>query len=140
MVMSLRLLPSMNWSGSAMTLGILLTMNTSAPRLKTFSATYPLIPLTKVTTAMTADTPITTPNSVSTDLSLLAQSDSRAIRIASEVVISACPWTVSESPSLAVFYAPPCIPSLVAGHSQQSGQHTTKVALATVVEGPLSPQ
>ena len=53
------------------------------------------MPLTKVTTAITADTPITTPSSVSTDRSLFAQSDSSAIRIASEVVISACPCDIT---------------------------------------------
>ena len=43
------------------------------------------MPLTNVTTAITAATPITTPSSVSTDLSLLAHSESRAIRIASVI-------------------------------------------------------
>src|SRR5579872_189300 len=41
------------------------------------------MPLTKVTTAMTAATPITTPSRVSTERSLLAHRDSRAMRMAS---------------------------------------------------------
>src|ERR1700690_3199242 len=41
------------------------------------------MPPTKVTTAITAATPMTTPRSVSTDLSLLAQSDCNAILMAS---------------------------------------------------------
>src|SRR6516164_2903293 len=49
------------------------------------------MPFTKVTTAMTADTPITTPSSVSTDRSLLAHRDSRAIRMASEMVMTLHP-------------------------------------------------
>src|SRR5436309_12287093 len=66
---------------------ILLMMKTSAPRLKTFSATYPLMPLTNVTTAMTAATPITTPRSVKAERSLFAQSDCRAMRMASRKFI-----------------------------------------------------
>src|SRR5579872_3689451 len=41
------------------------------------------MPLTKVTTAITAATPITTPSRVSTERSLLAHKDSRAMRMAS---------------------------------------------------------
>src|SRR5438093_3468262 len=70
---------------------ILLMMKTSAPRLKTFSATYPLMPLTNVTTAMTAATPITTPSSVKAERSLFAQSDCKAIRMASRKFIG---WPV----------------------------------------------
>jgi hypothetical protein len=44
-----------------------------------------LMPLTKVTTAITADTPITTPSKVSTDRSLFAHNDCKAMRIASRV-------------------------------------------------------
>src|SRR5205814_3740527 len=65
----------------------LLTMKTSAPRLKIFSATYPLMPLTNVTTAMTAATPMTTPSKVRADLNLFAHSDCRAMRMASAMFI-----------------------------------------------------
>jgi len=70
-----------------MTFFCLFTMNTSAPRLNTFSATYPLMPLTNVTTAITEETPITTPSKVSTERSLFAHSDCRAMRMASEMFI-----------------------------------------------------
>src|SRR5215475_2117721 len=45
------------------------------------------MPLTKVTTAITAATPMTTPISVRAERSLFAQSDWRAIRMASEIFI-----------------------------------------------------
>src|SRR5271157_4920932 len=44
------------------------------------------MPLTKVTTAITAATPMTTPNRVSAERSLFAHSDSRAMRMASTMV------------------------------------------------------
>ena len=43
------------------------------------------MPFTKVTTAITAATPITTPNKVRIERSLLAHSDCRAMRTASSV-------------------------------------------------------
>src|SRR3954466_6587801 len=85
--MSLRFWLSRYSSTFVITLEALFTMNTSAPRLKIFSATYPLIPFTKVTTAISADTAITTPSSVKSDRSLLAHKDCRAMRIASELFI-----------------------------------------------------
>ena len=71
------------------TFGAFERMKTSAPRLNIFSATYPLMPLTKVTTAITAATPITTPSRVSRERSLFAHSDCRAMRMASTVFMSA---------------------------------------------------
>src|SRR5271167_1171751 len=50
------------------------------------------MPLTKVTTAMTAATPMTTPSRVSTERSLFAQRDSKAMWMASTIL------TDSESP------------------------------------------
>src|SRR4051812_22173683 len=43
------------------------------------------MPFTKVTTAMTAATPMTTPSKVSTDRSLFAHNDCRAMRMASRL-------------------------------------------------------
>src|ERR1700722_14661345 len=43
------------------------------------------MPLTKVTTAITAATPITTPSRVRTERSLFAHNDRKAILIASEI-------------------------------------------------------
>src|SRR5262252_10217289 len=63
------------------------TPNTSAPRLKTFVATYWFAPLIKLTTAITAATPMTTPSSVSTLRSLCAQRLEVAIATASEKFI-----------------------------------------------------
>src|SRR6266446_10860194 len=52
--------------------GCLDNPKTSAPRRKTRVATYWLAPLIRLTTAITAATPITTPTSVSTLRSLCA--------------------------------------------------------------------
>ena len=60
------------------------TPKTSAPRLKTFVATYWFAPLMRLTTAITAATPITTPRSVSTLRSLCAHKLDVAIATASE--------------------------------------------------------
>src|SRR5215471_2698878 len=57
---------------------------TSAPRLKTFVATYWFAPLIRLTTAMTAATPMTTPISVRTLRSLCAHRLEEAIATASE--------------------------------------------------------
>src|SRR6516164_5023552 len=57
--------------------------NTSAPRLNTFVATYSLAPLIRLTTAITAATPMTTPMSVSTLRSLCAHRLAAAIDTAS---------------------------------------------------------
>src|SRR3982074_1081677 len=62
-------------------------MKTSAPRLNILVATYPLMPLTNVTTAITAATPMTTPSKVNTERSLFAHSDWSAIRMASAMFI-----------------------------------------------------
>src|SRR5215475_11385994 len=64
--------------------GCLETPKTSAPRLKTFVATYWLAPLIRLTTAITAATPMTTPMSVRTLRSLCAQRLEEAIATASE--------------------------------------------------------
>src|ERR1700739_1677344 len=53
----------------------LLRVKTSAPYRKTLVATYLFTPLVRVMTAMTDETPMTTPRSVSTVRSLLAQRD-----------------------------------------------------------------
>src|ERR1700692_2580702 len=63
-------------------------MNTSAPRLKILPATYPSIPATKVTTAITAATPITIARVDSTERSLFAHSDCKAIRMASAMFMN----------------------------------------------------
>src|SRR5215471_645824 len=60
---------------------------TSAPRRKTRVATYWFAPLIKLTTAITAATPMTTPSSVSTLRSLCAQRLEVAIATASEKFI-----------------------------------------------------
>src|ERR1700730_2119760 len=57
---------------------------TSAPSRKTFVATYWFAPLIRLTTAMTAATPITTPISVSTLRSLCAHRLDAEITTASE--------------------------------------------------------
>src|SRR5271167_3259004 len=85
MVRSLRFCASMKWSMLVTAGETLNMMNTSAPRLKIFSATYPLMPLTNVTTAITAATPMTTPSKVSAERSLFAHNDRNAILIASEM-------------------------------------------------------
>src|SRR6266851_9454640 len=53
--------------------GVFATPKTSAPRRKTRVATYWFAPLIRLTTAITAATPITTPISVRTLRSLCAQ-------------------------------------------------------------------
>src|SRR5437870_3525324 len=63
-------------------------MKTSAPRLKIFPATYPSIPATKVTTAITAATPITIASTDSTERSLLAHNDWNATRMASAIFMN----------------------------------------------------
>src|SRR5271167_3259628 len=83
MVRFLRFSPSRNLSMLVTAGEFLNTMNTSAPRLKIFVATYPLIPFTNVTTAITAATPITTPSKVSAERSLFAHNDRNAILMAS---------------------------------------------------------
>src|SRR5208282_385999 len=88
MVRFLRFSPSRNLSMLVTAGEFLNTMNTSAPRLKIFVATYPLIPFTNVTTAITAATPITTPSKVSAERSLFAHNDRNAILIASVMFMS----------------------------------------------------
>src|SRR5258707_4756372 len=67
--------------------GCLDSPKTSAPRRNTRVATYWLAPLIKLTTAITAATPITTPSSVSTLRSLCAHKLDVAIFTASEKFI-----------------------------------------------------
>src|SRR6266478_2711073 len=67
--------------------GCLDTPKTSAPRRKTRVATYWFAPLIKLTTAITAATPITTPRSVRTLRSLCAHKLDVAIFTASEKFI-----------------------------------------------------
>src|SRR5580704_16348648 len=83
MVRSLRFSPSRYLSILVAAGETLKTIKTSAPRLKILVATYPLMPLTKVTTAITAATPITTPSKVSAERSLFAHNDRNAILMAS---------------------------------------------------------
>src|SRR2546425_7849494 len=63
--------------------GCLDKLKTSAPRLKTFVATYWFAPLIRLTTAITEVTPMTTPSSVRTLRSLWAQRLAVAISTAS---------------------------------------------------------
>src|SRR3984893_7376442 len=63
---------------------------TSAPKRKTFVATYWFAPLIRLTTVMTAATPITTPISVSTLRSLCAQRLDAEITTASERFMVRC--------------------------------------------------
>src|SRR3954447_25420945 len=104
--MSLRFWLSRYSSTFVITLEALFTMKTSAPRLKIFSATYPLIPFTNVTTAISADTAMTTPSSVRTERSLFAHRDCRAMRIASDVfinpAINVCLFESSRAASVAI--------------------------------------
>src|SRR5438046_3031940 len=72
---------------------MLLIMKTSAPRVNIFYATQPLIPLTNVTTAITAATPITTPSRVSAERSLLAHRDCSEMRMASRKFMDVGRWT-----------------------------------------------
>src|SRR5216117_1447541 len=67
--------------------GCLDNPKTSAPRRKTRVATYWLAPLIRLTTAITAATPMTTPISVRTLRSLCAQRLEVAIATASEKFI-----------------------------------------------------
>src|SRR5271168_3057274 len=87
-----------------MTLACLLMMNTSAPRLKIFSATYPLMPLMNVTTAMTDAMPITTPSNVSTERNLFAHNDCRAIRMASIMCMKSVESALSVYQSAAIYH------------------------------------
>src|SRR5437762_13684404 len=73
------------------------TPKTSAPRLKTFVATYWFAPLMRLTTAITAATPITTPRSVSTLRSLCAHKLDVAIATASERFIDRFAVVVDEN-------------------------------------------
>src|ERR1700733_4421002 len=67
--------------------GVLATPKTSAPRRKTRVATYWFAPLIRLTTAITAATPITTPSSVRTLLNLWAHRLEVEIATASEKFI-----------------------------------------------------
>src|SRR6185437_11547358 len=87
MVRSLRFWPSRKWSTLVTAGETLKTRKTFAPKLKIFSETYPLMPFTNVTTAMTAATPIIMPSKVRTERSLLAHRDWSAMRIASRIFI-----------------------------------------------------
>src|SRR5882724_2032430 len=82
--MRLRFWNSSQSSTLVMMEGCFDTPKTSAPRLKTFVATYWFAPLMRPTTAITAATPITTPRSVSTLRSLCAHKLDVAIATASE--------------------------------------------------------
>src|ERR1700722_8895675 len=71
--------------------GCFASPNTSAPNLKTLVATYWLAPFTRLTTAITAATPMTTPISVSTLRSLCAHRLPTAIDIASpNAILEVC--------------------------------------------------
>src|SRR5437667_5665653 len=82
--MRLRFWNSSQSSTLVMMEGCFDTPKTSAPRLKTFVATYWFAPLMRLTTAITAATPITTPRSVSTLRRLCAHKLDVAIATASE--------------------------------------------------------
>src|SRR5579864_758844 len=85
--MRLRFWNSSQSSTLVMIDGCLDRPKTSAPKRNTRVATYWLAPLMRLTTAMTAATPITTPISVSTLRSLCAQRLDVDIATASEKFI-----------------------------------------------------
>src|SRR5882762_3891967 len=85
--MRLRFWNSSQSSTLVMMEGCLDSPKTSAPRRKTRVATYWFAPLIRLTTAMTAATPITTPISVSTLRSLCAQRLEAEIATASDKFI-----------------------------------------------------
>src|SRR6267378_7823125 len=85
--MRLRFWNSSQSSTLVMIEGCLDTPKTSAPRRNTRVATYWFAPLIRLTTAMTAATPITTPISVKTLRSLCAQRLEAEIATASDKFI-----------------------------------------------------
>src|SRR5881275_2154003 len=85
--MRLRFWNSSQSSTLVMMEGCLDNPKTSAPRRKTRVATYWFAPLIRLTTAMTAATPITTPISVKTLRSLCAQRLEAEIATASDKFI-----------------------------------------------------
>src|SRR6266853_5587280 len=85
--MRLRFWNSSQSSTLVMMEGCLDRPKTSAPRRKTRVATYWFAPLIRLTTAMTAATPITTPKSVNTLRNLCAHKLDVAIFTASEKFI-----------------------------------------------------
>src|SRR5580704_9782877 len=127
MVRSLRFSPSRYLSILVAAGETLKTINTSAPRLKILVATYPLMPLTKVTTAITAATPITTPSSVSTERSLFAHSDRNAILIASEIFMGQVAGVGCQHSGIEQSLSPRVAISLTA----QSRTSATRISLVT---------